>query len=43
MSNFIQDLIHLTKWEFVIRYWWLELICIALTILYVIFDNVRKK
>ena len=43
MQNFIQDVIHLTKWEFIIRYWWLELMVIAIVIGYVIFDNMYKK
>jgi len=43
MRNFIQDIIHLTQWEFLIRYWWLELALIILVIVYVICDNVFKK
>ena len=36
MNQFIQDVIHLTKWEFAIKYWYinLTLIVIALIVTY---------
>ena len=43
MQNIVQDLIHLTRLEFAIKYWWIELMFIVIIIVYVIFDNMYKK
>jgi len=42
MNNIIQDIIHLTKMEFVIKYWCFELGFIVLLIVFNIFDYRRK-
>jgi len=40
MKSIIQDIIHLTEWEFAIKYWYLEL---ALVIVAIIVINKQYK